>query len=78
MAKYRLMLVRQMSQALDIEAPDLVTAAREAMEINGLSANISNDFDDSGEVEIYQAVELTDDGEKVVFEFERDGEIDLQ
>lgn len=79
MAIFRVLLVREMSQALEIEADDLMAAAREALDENGLSANVSNDFDDSGEVKVYQVVsEAVGGGEEVVvFDFARDGEIDL-
>lgn len=53
MTKYSVMMLREMSQVVTVEADSIDEAARMAFDQNNLSANIGNDFDDSGEVEIY-------------------------
>ena len=51
MTRYRVMLVRQMSQAIYVEADDVAGAVYEAIEQNTLTPNASNSFDESGDVE---------------------------
>jgi hypothetical protein len=52
-ARYSVMMLREMSQVVTVEASSIDEAAQLAFDQNNLSANIGNDFDDSGEVEIY-------------------------
>lgn len=61
MKSYRVMLVRQMSQVIYVEADDVADAVYKAIDQNDLSANASNNFDDSGDVEPYVVTDITTD-----------------
>jgi hypothetical protein len=61
MTSYRVMLVRQMSQVIYVEADDVAGAVYEAIERNDLAANASNNFDDSGDVEPYVVTDVATD-----------------
>lgn len=51
--RYRVMLLREMSQSIEVEADSAADAVRRAIDENDLSPNVSNRFEESGEVEPY-------------------------
>lgn len=53
MTRYRVMLVRQMSQVVDVEADNVREAVENAIDQNDLTANAGNNFDDSGDIDPY-------------------------
>lgn len=53
MTRYRVMLVRQMSQVIEVDADSVREAVEEAVDQNDLMANMSNNFDDSGDIDPY-------------------------
>lgn len=54
--KYTAMLLREMSQVVEFEAPDDTDPdelLRMAADLSTLDANISNDFEESGDVQVF-------------------------
>jgi hypothetical protein len=58
MPEYHVMLVRQMSQVIYVRADSVREAVQKAVDRNDLSANVSNTFDDCGEVEVYAVTDI--------------------
>lgn len=64
MPRYRVMVLREMSQSLDVctDTPD--EAAQWALAHNDLSANVGNNFEDSDEERVFSIVNA-DTGEEI-------------
>lgn len=61
MTRYSVMMLREMSQVVTVEADSIDEAAQLALDQNGLTANMSDDFEDSGEVELYNVTDSKGD-----------------
>lgn len=61
MKRYRVMLLREMSQVIEVEASSVAHAVNLAIEENDLAPNISNKFDGSGDVEPYNVTNVDTD-----------------
>jgi hypothetical protein len=60
--RYRVMLLREMSQVVEVEASSVAHAVNLAVERHDLNVNISNNFDESGDVDPYNVTDAdTDD-----------------
>jgi hypothetical protein len=70
MARYSVYLMRTMSQVVNVEADTAAEAARKAVDENELTPNISNNFEEDGEVEVFNVRDIATD--VVVYDSERD------